>query len=192
MASKAEAGGTNRIMIPLAKTVDTSKKAIKWFVDRVKVAIKNTGLGSADKRLKVGHLYLYRYDPKHKATLPYYDSVPLMIPIKYYPDGVLGLNLHYLPQSMRTKLLDMLTKSFGSGNNENMYLRISYDKLNALSKAKMFAPCIKRYLYSHMKTPPTRIPHSEWQNASLLPTAKFIGASASQVHRDSLLTIRGK
>ena len=55
-----------------------------------------------------GRLNMFVYDPKHKKTLPYYDTFPLVLPIEKYPDGFLGCNLHYLPIPLRIKLLDRL------------------------------------------------------------------------------------
>ena len=53
-----------------------------------------------------GSMYMFYYDPKHKETLPYYDSFPLAIVIERRPGGFLGLNLHYLPPILRAKFLD--------------------------------------------------------------------------------------
>ncbi len=55
-----------------------------------------------------GNLYMYMYDPKLKATLPYYDRFPLVFPFSKTPDGFIGLNLHYLPYQLRVMLLDHL------------------------------------------------------------------------------------
>ena len=41
-----------------------------------------------------GRLNMFTYNPKHKKTLPYYDTFPLVLPIEKYPDGFLGINFH--------------------------------------------------------------------------------------------------
>ena len=60
--------------------------------------------------MQMGKMYMFFYDPKHKATLPYYDRFPLVIPIERYPDGFLGLNMHYLAPKLRLSLLEGLMK----------------------------------------------------------------------------------
>ena len=46
------------------------------------------------------------YNPKHKATLPYYDLFPLVLPIQKLSDGFIGINFHYLYPKDRAILLD--------------------------------------------------------------------------------------
>ena len=55
-----------------------------------------------------GSMYFFEYDPKHKATLPYYDRFPLIFPINKVKGGILGMNMHYLPPKMRAQLMDAL------------------------------------------------------------------------------------
>ena len=33
-------------------------------------------------QLKVGQMFLFKYDPKHKDTLPYHDKFPLIFPFR--------------------------------------------------------------------------------------------------------------
>ena len=41
-------------------------------------------------RPELGMMYSFKYDPKHKKTLPYYDTFPLIFPVEQYNDGILG------------------------------------------------------------------------------------------------------
>ena len=50
---------------------------------------------------------------KHKETLPFYDSFPLVIIIGKAKGGFLGMNLHYLPPTLRAKFLDALMENAG-------------------------------------------------------------------------------
>ena len=84
----------------------------------------------------VEKMYFYFYDPKHKDTLPYYDRFPLVIPIERYPDGFLGLNLHYIHPKQRIILLDKLSDVATNNRfDDKTKLRISYEYLAAASKA---------------------------------------------------------
>ena len=78
--------------------------------------------------IKPGFLYLFNYDPKTKEKLKYYDRFPLVIPIETYPDGFLGLNLHYIHPKHRLILLDKLSDTASNKKlDANTRLRISYD-----------------------------------------------------------------
>jgi hypothetical protein len=54
-----------------------------------------------DDRFRMGNMYLFSYDPKHKDTLPYYDRFPLIFPINKAKGGFLGITMHYLTPILR-------------------------------------------------------------------------------------------
>jgi hypothetical protein len=134
----------------------------------------------------IGHMYFFFYDPKTKDSLPYYDRFPLVIPIDHYPDGFLGLNLHYIHPKQRIILLDNLS-SVATDNrfDENTKLRINYQYLKSASRAFEATPCIKRYLSSHIQSRFVQIHANEWDIAALLPVERFEKASTSRVWADS-------
>ena len=135
---------------------------------------------------KIGRMYFYFYDPKTKDSLPYYDRFPLVIPIERYSDGFLGLNLHYIHPKQRIILLDKLSEVASNDEyNETTKLRISYKYLAAASKVFEANPCIKRYLFGHVKSRFLEISADEWDIAVMLPAENFIGASTSKVFSDS-------
>jgi len=160
-----------------------SRRSSKWFVNKLKS--KNI-----DKRLIVrkpilGKMYTYQYNPKHKDTLPYYDINPLVIPIAFYPDGYLGLNLHYLPPKLRLLFLDKLM-DFTSGNKPNRKkFKLTYDLLRGTSRLKAFQPTLHRYLYSQLKTPLVTVEADEWEFVVMLPLARFKKKSNSAVYTQS-------
>ena len=134
----------------------------------------------------IGRMYFYFYDPKHKDTLPYYDRFPLVIPIELYPDGFLGLNLHYIHPKQRIILLDKLSDVATNNRfDDKTKLRISYEYLAAASKAFEATPCIKRYLFSHIDSRFLEISAEEWDIAVMLPVESFVGATTSKVYADS-------
>lgn len=144
-------------------------------------------------RFRMGNMYLFAYDPKHKDTLPYYDRFPLIFPINKAKGGFLGINMHYLPPILRAKLMDQLYTVLNNKNfDETTRLTASYKILNSAAKFREFRPTIKHYLNAHVKTKPAYINPSEWDIALFLPTQKFVGANASQVYADSRKIIRGR
>lgn len=137
-------------------------------------------------RTMIGRMYFYFYDPKHKATLPYYDRFPLVLPVERYADGFLGLNLHYIHPKQRIILLDKLSDfATNSKYDETTRLRLSYAVLASATKAFEATPCIKRYLFTHVESRFLEITADKWDIAALLPFEYFVGASKSKVFRDS-------
>ena len=134
----------------------------------------------------VGQMYMYYYDAKHKATLPYFDRLPLVFPFKKVKGGFYGLNMHYLPLPLRAKLMDALYDTASNTRfDESTRLRMSYKMLESAAKYKEFQPCIKRYLTSQLRSKFMYIYPSEWDMALFLPLERFQGASKTQVWADS-------
>jgi hypothetical protein len=183
----------NRIKESLAKDGHTirSTKARTWLKAKIQ-ELKPTPqtLLNDRTRLKdntiVGRMYFFYYDPKTKDKLPYYDRFPLVLPIDQYPDGFLGLNLHYIHPKQRIILLDKLSEFTNNDRyDKTTKLRLSYDLLSSSSRIFEFKPCIKRYLFSHVDSRFLEISADEWDIAALMPVSKFVGASESKVYSDS-------
>lgn len=103
------------------------------------------------KKLTLGYPVLFKYDAKWKDTLPYWDSLPLPIVLHKYPDGFLGLSLHYVPWAKRLQLADRLVRATKNKN------RITYGDIkaawNSLRLPVGFAYLIiRRYLVSQIRS----------------------------------------
>lgn len=153
---------------------------------------KTTTHDHFQSRFKLGHMYMFYYDPKHKDTLPYYDRVPLIFPICKAKGGFLGINFHYLPLDLRAKLMNAL---YDITNNkkydETTKLKLTYTVLESATKFRMFKPAIKHYLTQHVRSRLMYIHPTEWDIALFLNIAKFQGATQTQVWADSRKIIRG-
>ena len=137
-------------------------------------------------RVSMGKMYLFNYDPKTKATLPYYDRYPLIFPVQGAPGGFYGINMHYLPYVLRARLMDALYDlSSNQRYDERTKLRLSYDILKGAAKYKAFKPTFKRYLSSHVRSRFIEINSSEWDIALFLPLESFAKASKGSVWADS-------
>ena len=175
-----------------------TKAARTWYRDAASQATGNYRPSSVVRqysekrrvsRPELGYMYSFKYDPKMKKTLPYYDVFPLIFPIDLSADGFLGINFHYLPLPLRAKLMDALyTVASDKRYNEETKILATYDTLKGASKFKAFKPTIKKYLYQHVKTPFLEITATEWDIALFLPMESFKKASAQEVWKDS----RGK
>ena len=138
-----------------------------------------------------GNLYMYKYDPKTKETLPYYDMFPLVFPFRKTQDGFYGLNMHYLPYDLRIRLLDrLLVFKSNSRWDETTKIKYSWALIDGVSRYEAAKPCIKQYLSGHVRSQFRQIPSEDWATAMLLPVERFVGASKQQVWADSRKIIR--
>ena len=158
----------------------TEKDSTDWFIGKARSAAGyRKNLVSSDERGRdnaiIGKMYFFAYDPKMKKTLPMYDRFPLVFPIEPYNDGFLGLNLHYLNPNERKWLLNKL-KDFRNNSkfNSTTRLKLSYDLLASTKKlASVSRPCVKRYLFSHVRSKFIEMTPEEWDKAIGLPVAQF-------------------
>ena len=100
------------------------------------------------KKLSLSNLYLFYYpDPKTKAKLDVYDTLPLIVLLDI-PDSkyILGINLHYMNWSQRLQFTKYLqTRKF----------KIKYsDIIKAFNSAKvpqaLAKYCIRKYLINRI------------------------------------------
>jgi hypothetical protein len=168
-----------------------TRKATDWLIRKLKtLQVDRAKLMRDTDRLEartfIGGMFFYQYDPKWKTKLPYYDRFPLVIPIRIDQKGFLGMNLHYISPRERTLFLRELV---GYTNNtrydETTRFKLSYNLLKSVSSLDQFKPCLKQYLWSHMRSQFLRIDADEWYIAALLPVANFKKMTEAQVWRES-------
>ena len=175
----------------IQSVIDAAKgrpKSTAWYRDKIKEfgqpgAMDLIRDGGQNKSPFYGQLNMFFYDPKYRATLPYYDTFPLVLPIEKYDDGFLGINLHYLPMKLRLQLLDRLVDySNNTKFDESTFLKVDYKKLKNINLIK---PTLKRYLAGRVKTRYRLITADQFTVAALLPIARWKRGSASEVYSDS-------
>lgn len=157
-----------------------ARQALDWFKSKVSDIIKGAKRAASNffkttSRPQIGKMYLYFYDAKHKDILPYFDMYPLVFPIEFYNDGFLGINLHYLPPLARANLLSNLKKLLNNDKyDESSRLNISYKilKANAIQFSG-FENCVKRYLFSQMRSSFNEISINDWDKTVLLPLQRW-------------------
>ena len=163
-------------------------KSTQWYRDKIKEfgTPKTLDLlrdGKRNNKPFYGKLNMFIYDPKHKKILPYYDTFPLVLPIEKYPDGFLGINMHYLPIPLRIKLLDTLV-DYSNNTKFDESTRIVAD-YSQLKKIKLIKPTLHRYLAGQTKSQFRRIDADEFTIATLLPVQRFKKSDAGHVWKDS-------
>lgn len=156
-----------------------SQKSMTWLRNKIQK--------SKDKTSKpyAGRMYLFIYDAKHKATLPFWDVNPLIIMVGPANGGFFGINFHYLDMTDRVELLELLVpfQKLVSAKSQRQ-ITINYQKLLRLSQTK-WKHCFKHYLVGQLQTQLVEIPMSEWYTTVTLPIAHFKGATNQQVWKAS-------
>jgi hypothetical protein len=169
-----------------------TEKSYTWYRNQV----RNLGSGvtgtnllrneQLTNRLVPGEMYLFMYDPKHKATLPYYDTLPLVLPFRLVPDGFLGINLHYLPYLARFNLLgDLSELATNKKMDETTKIKLSWQILNGTSRYNVATVCVKHYLKNHIRSRFLKIDFQDWITASMLPVENFVNEKKENVWADT-------
>jgi hypothetical protein len=136
--------------------------------------------------MEFGYMYAFKYDPKTKNDLPYYDTFPLIFPVRIDSDGFLGINFHYLPPVLRAKLMNALYSTLTNKKyDDTTKVRISYSILQSASKYRYFKPMLKKYLRSHVRSQFLEVQVNEWDIAIFLPTESFRKADTGRVWEES-------
>ena len=164
------------------------RMAVTWFrsiVERARIGLAKEVVpqyikidaaqrGTLTGRLIPGRLYFFMYNPKHKGTLPYYDTFPLVLPIQKFSNGFLGINFHYLYMKDRAILFDEL-KIFANDRTLGPMtkIKIKYDMLRGFTRFKRAKPALKRYLTTYLKSQFIPVGTDEWAPALFLPVEKF-------------------
>ena len=169
-------------------------RSAKWFQDKIK-GIKGTvknrfsSTNAAKfyresekindtvfkRRVSLGDLFCYYYNPKYKTTLPYYDMFPMIMLISAEKETFLGINFHYLRPKWRAILLDRVTAKIGGG----------LPKWSKLRNIKQIAPTIKRYRFDHIMRKVVPIEKDEQEIAIFLPTERFKKSGKAKVWSES-------
>lgn len=159
-----------------------TSKARTWYMNELKnmrvnrpALLRDTETIKKSRALP-GRMFMFFYDPKHKATLPYYDQFPLILMVDSAKPkkGFYGLNFHYLDYRKRAILLSRLLQySNNKKYDESTRLKLSYKLLKSASKLAAFKPCFKHYLPGQIQGQIKMVPAEYWETALFFPSEQF-------------------
>lgn len=155
--------------------------------------IRSEFIKNSRSLITVGRLYMFRYEPVTKETLPYYDLFPVVFPFQKTPQGFLGLNMHYLPPLYRAILMDRLYLLINNDryDDSTRLQKMSYEMLSGVSRFRYFKPCVRHYLYNNVMSRFLYVHPKHWEIALFLPLEQFRKAARNKIHRDSIGIIKG-
>ena len=157
----------------------TEEKSYRWYksqVSKLGNITPNSYMrdGKTSSRITPGGLYLFKYDPKLKKILNYYDVFPLVLPFDKTKDGFIGINLHYMPYMARYKLLQYLADYTNNDKyDKTTKVQISWSILKKASNTAPVKASVKKYLRNQVKSNFLDIPYNDWMLASQLPIDRF-------------------
>jgi hypothetical protein len=192
----AESLHTLTELIGSAQWRDKAQFALSWLREKYKL-LQGTSTPTPKQiiaeGMKVphiihGNMYFYYYNPLTKLKLPYYDTFPLVIPIESYSQSqFLGINFHYLPYNLRSKLLGNLMAEVKVGESDKNIerFRIGYENIKNVVKLKEAIPCIHRYNIGQIRSRIIRVLPDEWATAIYLPVERFKKRNKTEVWSQS-------
>lgn len=155
-----------------------TRESLEWFRKTIRKEsnIKNLDKATAglrNRRIEIGGLYAYEYSPKYAEKLPVWDKFPLVLILSFTTNGWFGINFHYLPPVIRSKILSEL----------------NLNRLNGVAIAKKFTQsdygkfALKKYIATNLKSRPKAVPKDDWEIAVQLPFENFQKSNARSVWR---------
>ena len=163
----------------IRQDVGDRELSLTWYKRKVSELASRISAGRLMREGKIlktpgfNQLNFFRYNPKTKAILPYYDTFPLVMPIDSAKGGFLGINFHYLPIPLSMRLLETLAKRNFDGD---------YSKLKNI---RLIKPCVKHYLKSQFASGFYRLDELDYAPAIFMPVQSFKKAGMTAAHRDA-------
>ena len=173
---------------------ERSLQSLHWYRQKMQSYFGNrmVPIGDSDDgaqnitSVDLGQIYAFKYRPKGRKTLPFYDKFPLVLVIKKVPGGFLGLNFHYLHPFDRAVFMDRLYDfEVPDTGRATIRININYPILRDTRRLSFYRACIKRYRYFNIANFFIKLTPAEWDIALFLPTEKFVGAKRTDIWDDS-------
>ena len=184
----------------ISTAANQQERSHQWYVQAIRQyargintfdEAKQTDIGKVSRRLEIGKMYMYSYDPKHKATLPYYDTCPLVVIVEPTSNGFSGINFH-LPVQARAELLDRLVRKKmpwdQDMDQDEATLKANWAMLKNFSRFPETRGSIKQYLTRHITGQMIQVNYRHWKTAVYLPVQNFVGASERTVYKGTMET----
>ena len=166
---------------PTAQLNELKKKSQSWFDEQAQQLQSLTsgyqavtsGYFTIDSYAIPGTMILFKYLPKTRDKLPYWDVYPLVLPFGQIKGGFIGLNFHYLDYYSRVWLFQALSRfSSSSQLTKRTRLNLSWGAIEAVGKQSA-RECVHNYLYSQIRSPIRNIHPRDWVTALTLPWESF-------------------
>lgn len=168
--------------------IKASDACMDWFNKTVESRAVNEAK-STRARFQPGKIYVFKYDPKYKGELPWFDKNPVVLAIEQVNNNDLGINLNLLPVPFKEKLLDELfTKMrIGSVKKETNVLkekplRITYEGIKVYLEKHGYDFALRQYIPSRKKDQAV-VSYSKWPEIALCDFMNFKKTNVMKVRQ---------
>ena len=164
--------------------VRASIACMNWYDAGVKSKTQNEAKITRT-RFQPGKIYVFKYDPKYKKELPWFDANPVVLAIEQVNNNDLGINLNLLPVPYKEKLLDelftkMRIKVDKKETDEILKidalkekpLRITYDGIKAYLEKDGYEFALRQYIPSRKRNQAV-VSYSKWPEIALCDFMDF-------------------
>lgn len=161
---------------------EMSLRSLNWYKKKVKDVFGGTETNPEKFFDKAnypnkpipGNIITFKYNPKTRDTLQYYDIYPLVLVLKLVPGGFLGLNFHYLSPGDRAAFMSKLEQYQRATADGVIRINITYSMLKLATRLVYYKACIRSYKRSQIGNMLYTLTPNEWELALFLPTEKFV------------------
>jgi hypothetical protein len=148
--------------------------------------------------LQLGKIHSFKYNPKGKDVLAYYDRKPVMLHLgQIKKDGKVyefGVNLNFIPIPYKWYILDKLTKVYAAYFNtaytnmpeqakKQISIPMSYNLIKALLRQYNVKFAFRMYIPSR-KSDTFVMSYKNWNTIAFLDIEKFEGISYEDMIRE--------
>jgi hypothetical protein len=174
--------------------VKASIACMQWFEDGVNSKTTNEAKITRT-RFQPGKIYVFKYDPKYKEELPWFDRNPVVLAIERVDNNDLGINLNLLPVPFKEKLLDELftrmrikfdkkdtenENSKGADALKEKPLRITYDGMKVYLEKHGYDFALRQYIPSRKRNQAV-VSYSKWPEIALCNFFHFKNTNVMKV-----------
>ena len=175
----------------------TTARSVAWFRKKInelggnsplaKTELMNTTRPLQTSKFLIGSLFIFKYDPKTKEDLPYYDTFPCSLIFNIEGGLARGINFHYLPITLRAKLFDKIWQiAADNWNNQQQVKKLTWKLLSNVTRFPEVRVAVKSYLYTHVRSKLIKVDWEDAKTAIFLPVETFAKKPMSTVHYDSI------
>lgn len=183
--------------------IKASIACMEWFEAGIKSKTTNEAKLTRT-RFQPGKIYVFKYDPKYKEELPWFDQNPVVLAIEQVNNNDLGINLNLLPVPFKEKLLDelftkmrikvdkketdIISEILGIENSSGVDalkekpLRITYEGIKAYLEKDGYEFALRQYIPGRKKNQAV-VSYSKWPEIALCDFFHFKNTNVMKVRQ---------
>lgn len=138
--------------------------------------------------IQPGDLIQFEYRAKHADTLIFWDAKPAVIVLRKSGSRMLGLNLHFVPFTLRKLIAEFVINKNRMNIAANKRMYIDYNLIKAFLYAIKATICIRSYIVGNMSSKVVMVKNTKDYilGSTLLKTQLIYKMSSEQIYKIAL------